>query len=100
MKYINHIKWNDKAKQFIFKNKLKIEVLIKLIYYDIAIKILDDLIKAVIKINNKLYQFKMTTKLSRINKYYQNYNAEYYIIRRDCKSFSNQYRDLIDFSVI
>ena len=55
MKYINHTKWDDKAKQFIFKNKLKIEVFIELMRHGAVIDILNNLIKTAIKINNKLY---------------------------------------------
>ena len=40
-----------------FKDRFKIKVFIKLIYHDIVIKNLDNLIKTTIKINNKFYQF-------------------------------------------
>ena len=65
-----------------------------------VINTLDDLIEATIEINNKLYQFQMTTKPPKPNKYYQNHSAGYYMVKKDCKSFTNQYRDLIDLSVI
>ena len=55
MKYTDHIKWNNKIKQFMFKDRFKIEMFIELIYYDIVIENLDNLIKTTIKINNKLY---------------------------------------------
>ena len=57
MKYIDCMEWNDKAKQFIFKKELKIEVFIELICHGAAINILDNLIEATIEINNKFYQF-------------------------------------------
>ena len=38
-----------------FKNRLKIKVLIKLMRHGAAIKILDNLIKTVIEIDNKFY---------------------------------------------
>ena len=49
------MKWDDKVKQFIFKNKFKIEVFIKLIHHNVIIENLDNLIKTIIKIDNKLY---------------------------------------------
>ena len=55
MKYIDCIEWDDKVKQFIFKDKFKIKMFIKLIYYDAVIKNLNNLIKIIIKINDKLY---------------------------------------------
>ena len=56
MKYTDYIEWNNKAKQFIFKKKLKIEMFIELIRHNTVINILDDLIKVTIEINDKLYQ--------------------------------------------
>ena len=55
MKYIDYMEWDNKAKQFIFKKKLKIKVFIKLIYHGATINILDNLIEVTIKINDKLY---------------------------------------------
>ena len=57
IKYTNYMEWDDKAKQFIFKNKLKIKVFTELIYHDVIIKNLNNLIRIIIKIDNKFYQF-------------------------------------------
>ena len=55
IKYADCIKWDDKVKQFIFKDGLKIEVFIELMRYNIVIKNLDDLIRIIIEIDNKFY---------------------------------------------
>ena len=55
MKYVDYIEWNNKAKQFIFKDEFKIKVFIELICYGMIIKNLDNLIRITIKINDKLY---------------------------------------------
>ena len=49
------MKWDDKAKQFMFKKGLKIEVLTKLICHNTAINTLNDLIETTIKIDDKFY---------------------------------------------
>ena len=49
------MEWNDKTKQFMFKDKLKIEVFTELMYYSAVIENLNNLIKITIKINNKFY---------------------------------------------
>ena len=68
--------------------------------HNTTINILNDLIEAIIKINDKLYQLQMTTKLSKSNKYYQNCSIRYYIIKKDYKPFTNQYRDPINLNII
>ena len=40
-----------------FKKKLKIKIFTELIYHNITINILDNLIEVIIKIDNKFYQF-------------------------------------------
>ena len=89
MKYTNRTEWDDKAKQFIFKKGLKIEVFIELMCHDIAINTLDDLIEATIKIDDKLYQLRMMTRPPKPNKYYQNCSAGYYAVRRNREPFIN-----------
>ena len=100
MKYTDHTEWDNKAKQFIFKKRLKIEMLTKLIRHNITINILDNLIKATIKINNKLYQLQMIIKPSKPNKYYQNHNTKHYIIKKNHKSSINQYKNPINLNII
>ena len=39
-------------------------------YHGTIINILNNLIKTIIKINDKFYQFKIITRLFKINKYY------------------------------
>ena len=53
-----------------FKKKLKIEIFIKLMRHSAIINILDDLIETTIKINKKLYQLQMITRLLKFNGYY------------------------------
>ena len=55
MKYVDYMEWDDKVKQFIFKDGFKIKVFIELICYNMIIKNLDDLIRIIIEINDKLY---------------------------------------------
>ena len=83
-----------------FKNKLKIKVFTELMRHNTIIKNLNDLIKTTIKINNKLYQLQIMTRLSRINKYYYNHSTGHYIIKKNHKPSSIQYKDSMDLNVI
>ena len=55
MKYTDCIEWDDKAKQFIFKDGFKIKMFTELICYGVIIKNLNNLIRIIIEINNKFY---------------------------------------------
>ena len=68
--------------------------------HNTTINTLNDLIEAIIKINDKLYQLQMTTKPSKSNKYYQNCNIRYYIIKKNYKPSTNQYRNQINLNII
>ena len=49
------MEWDDKIKQFMFKDGFKIKMFIELMCYGVIIKNLDDLIRITIKIDNKFY---------------------------------------------
>ena len=42
----------------------------------------------------------MIIRLSKTSGYYHSHSVEYYMIKRDYKSFSIQYENLIDFNII
>ena len=72
----------------------------ELIYHDAVIENLNNLIRTTIKINNKLYQLQITTRLSRTSEYYYSRSAGHYIIKKNHKPSSTQYRDLINLNII
>ena len=39
-------------------------------------------------------------KYPKINKYYQDYNTEHYIIKKNCKTSTSQYNDPINLNII
>ena len=90
-KYTARTEWDDKAKQFVFRNGLKKKVRNKLIWDRQTINSVDDLISAVVRIDDAFHLLDQKESRGRFNQnWLKTQGKNIWGGNNDCQHYSNQ----------